>query len=168
MSDPLGWKWISRQIRGVLTASLFFLYFGCLSFNELEYALQGRITTALVTQTHAYVTSGKSGPHHWLAIEYQFWDPSGQQRVERDDVPLPDSPPLPNTIVNVEYRPGIGGASRISGNDHKLEAVVFLIVCTAALLIYSLIQARRNPVEPIVRLHPPGPESSGMFDGLAR
>jgi hypothetical protein len=145
----------SRRAQAVVAMALLFLFLGYRSWVELSYAIQGRIISATIKRSAIYDVHNR-GTSHWMALEYQFTDPAGDVRLERDDVPLPENPPQNGCSVDIQYRPGVPGASRIAGHDHQLELAIFLVMIAFGLVIIGLHSAMPKP--PLT--------GTGMFDSL--
>src|SRR5581483_10761427 len=129
-------EWSSRvKLRAFLVGIVLFLVSGFHSCQECKYALTGKKAPGVVTRIKQYDEYTGSSPQTKTAVEYQFTDNRGLTRQGKDifdgrvDAAEGD-------VIEVQYRPGADGDSRVAGHANT-TAVYLFIACLLAMAVLS-------------------------------
>ena len=116
------------RAKWLLFSGLFFLVSCFMSYRELVYLVRGRVAQAAVTKAYEVTQRGRFGVSQGtrLTVEYTFTEPDGTRRSDSDTVDT-DWPLPSNESVPVQYTPGAGGRSRLSGHVNWAWIAIFVV-----------------------------------------
>jgi len=133
--------WSSRvKLRLFLTGVCLFLVSGFYSCQECKYALGGKKAPAHITRIKQYEDYGGDSPKQRTAVEYEFTDDHGLTREGKDTFNDRVDAAEGDTI-EVQYRAGADGASRVAGHANT-TAVYLFIACLLVVAALSYPFAR--------------------------
>lgn len=112
--------------KALLVAGVLFLGSGIYAYSELMYLIRGRDVTATITEAHKVTKRGRFGLSRGQQIEvdYRFKDHEGNERTGSDRMDE-DWPVPPDRKVEVRYRPGPDGSSRVAGRIGWITLIIF-------------------------------------------
>ena len=126
------------KFKWMLVIGIVFLVSACYSLNEFRYLIFGKTIEATLTRAYETTVSGRRGRRHQEQVfEYQFSEPGGAIRNERDQVSL-GWPNPSNGKIAIQYIPGVEKASRLVGHSFMIAVYIFLACCAG--LGYGLYQ----------------------------
>jgi len=116
--------------------------FGFATWRELEYGLWGQIAQGTVTDLRLETTcrTRRMPAQHYYSIEYQFTDPSGTLRRDKDTVSLNYPKPAIGDTINIQYCPSPIAISRLQGNDKFILVFAFFIMLSVGCAIFFLVR----------------------------
>ena len=108
-------------LRIAFAGAMIFFISAFFAFQELRYAIWGKVTSADVSEAKLVEHDGAQK----LIVKYSFQEEGGTRRTEKDEVGLDWEPPAGDKL-QVDYLPGVKDRSRIAGNRNTLMLYIFL------------------------------------------
>jgi hypothetical protein len=133
------------RFKWLLSSGLMFLVSGCLSMNELRFAIWSRTVDASVIRAKESYAPREGRE---IFVEYQFADSDGTLRTERDAIKTEMSVPSANHVM-IQHIPGVARSSRLLGNSQMGAVYTFLF--SSFLLGLALLWLCREANRPIPR-----------------
>jgi hypothetical protein len=119
--------WSSRlKLRLFLTGIVLFLISGFYSCQELKYSLGGKKAIARITRIREYAGDSGDSTNQKTTVEFEFTDNAGLTRQGKDTfngrVDAAEGDP-----IEVQYRAGTDGDSRVAGHANTNAVYLFMI-----------------------------------------
>jgi hypothetical protein len=127
----------TRRAKYLVFAGIAFLISSIFVYSELMYLIRGTETTATIKEVSRVEKRGRFGTSrgHKLVIDYEFKDGEGRQREGSDQVDADWAVPA-DRRVQIRYRPGEDGSSRLAGHV-SWGAIIIFTVCLVAVGIFG-------------------------------
>jgi hypothetical protein len=103
-----------KRAKRLLSGIVLFIVSCFFAFGEGVYLIEGRETTAQITNVALVTTHGRSGPSKHLRVDIAFVGSNGTQRTGNDTISTDWVPPATGNVT-VRYTPGIDGRARTAG-----------------------------------------------------
>src|SRR5688572_6763814 len=115
----------TARAKSLFVAAIVFVASGIYAYSELMYLIRGKTTTATITEAYK-VGKGVTDRGQEVRIDYEFTDADGNKRTGSDR-PGEGWQVPPDRKVEVRYRPGADGSSRIAGRIGWITLGIFAI-----------------------------------------
>lgn len=137
----------SLLTRLVLFSGITLFVTGIMTYSELMYLWRGRTAVAVVERIWEAPRTGRfSFGQTELRVAYSFIDAEQERRRANQAVPAGWTGAVGDQ-VQVQYRPGKYGASRLAGNVRWLPITLFLASAALTVVLVFMLRLKSNAEE---------------------